>query len=290
MANNKSHIIDPKTIQDVKTFEWIAKKLASGFLHGKHDASRLGIGMEFQQYRPYVSGDDIRGIDWKMYAKTDKLFIKETSIQTEHKYVFLIDNSFSMKYEENGWSKLIYTKLLTAAMMRVLNNQGDHYSWQSGKKMMPMGFGNRHWQHSIESLYLVDFSNNEIKAIPANIKDSTIIWISDFYLPIVEIQNYIKQIKHPKSELILMHILGENEKLLNFGTNATFIDLETKEKIDVNSEKSRKEYQQKLNLHITQLRNISFEFGALYNEVSLNLPISESLRNFYHHYKYAAIQ
>ena len=287
MQTKSQHIIDPKTIQDVKSFEWIAKKLANGFLHGKHNASRLGVGMEFQQYRPYVSGDDIRAIDWKMYAKTDKFFIKQTSIDTEHKFVFVIDNSMSMKYEEEGWSKLMYAKLLSAAMMNILSNQGDHFSWQSGEQMMPMGSGKRHLQYCIETLYLLDIGDNSF-GDPVHHRSSTIILIADFYQPISKIQDYVRSIKHPRTELILFHLIGVAEKNLNFRPNTTFVDLESKESIDVNSEKIRKTYQQKLGAHISKVKNISFEYGAMYEEVLLNGDIVESLRRFFHHYQYSA--
>ncbi|GLR17516.1 DUF58 domain-containing protein [Portibacter lacus] len=289
MEVNNQHIIDPKTIQDVKAFEWIAKLLAKGFLHGKHDAVRLGAGMEFQQYRPYVSGDDIRSIDWKMFAKTDKYYIKQTSIQTEHQYLFIIDNSLSMKYSENGWSKLWYAKLMTAAMMCVLSNQGDHFAWQSGKQLMTMGSGKRHWQHCLETLFRLDFEEGNDFVQPMKQSSTTFIWMSDFYHPILEVQEYIKKLKHPQTELIMFHILGHAEKFLDFGSNMTFVDLETKQRIDVNANATRKEYEKNLSAHLAKIKNLSFKSGAIYEEVSLNGNITETLRRFFHHYQYTAL-
>lgn len=289
MQRSRENIIDPKTIQDVKSFEWIAKKLASGFMHGKHEASRLGAGMEFQQFRPYVSGDDIRGIDWKMYAKTDKLYIKETSIQTENKYRFIIDNSPSMKYTEDGWSKLFYAKLLCAAMMSVLSNQGDHFSWVSGSQSMPIGSGKRHWQHCIETLYPLNFEKGNFQSNLIPQTSITNILISDFYTPLSDIKESLKLLKHPKSELILFHLMGSKERTLEFGANTTFVDLETNERLDVNADKKKKAYQEKLSRHISQLRNTCFEMGAVFEEVLTTESITISLQRFFHHYQYAAI-
>jgi uncharacterized protein (DUF58 family) len=278
-------IVDAETIHSVKDLEWIAKVLADGFLHGKHESGRLGSGMEFQQYRPYVIGDDIRNIDWKMFAKTDKYYVKQTSIPTEHKNCIVIDNSLSMNYQEAGRSKLLFAKILTAAITRVLSNQGDQFSWQSGDHSIPMSSGLRHWQNALNDLYSLDASKNDSISPPLARNHTTFLWISDLYYPIEEIEAFFKSIKGPKSELIVFHILGDAEKSLSFSKSSTFVDLETNERIDVNAPKIRKQYQEKLSAHIEHVRNLCFEYGVFHEQMSLNEPIASSLSRFFFHYQ-----
>jgi len=236
-----------------------------------------------------MSGDDVRTIDWKMYAKTEKFYIKQTSIQTEHQYVFILDNSKSMEYEEGGWSKLMFGKILLAAMMRVLANQGDHFAWRSRSANFPMGSGMRHWQHGLETLYLLKSTDVAKFIEPIEKQSTTFVWVSDFYHSSSDIQKYAQKLKNPKTDLIMFHLLGEAEKNLNFGANTTFVDLENGERMDVNAKRTREEYKAKLQAHSSKLRNIGFETGAHYEEILINRPIADTLRRFFHHYQYSAV-
>jgi len=287
MPSALEHIIDPETIQNVKDFEWLSKLLSRGYTHGKHFSNRLGSGNEFQQFRPYVPGDDIRGIDWKMYAKTEKYYIRQTDVESERKYLFIIDNSPSMKYRENGWTKLLLTKLLVAAMSRIVSNQGDGFGIMAGGLELPIKSGLRHWQYMIEELYRLDFSTLEFPMEASLGKNVSVAYYSDFYHPSQEIERRLKNYKTPQTDVINFHLLGGAEKTLNFTRNSTFVDLESSEKIDVDAPATRQEYERKLSAHINTVRRLSYRLGADYYEVNMNGKLSEVLRHFFHRMQFS---
>lgn len=289
MDRKKSeNLIDAELIHSVNDLEWMAKVLADGYLHGKHDSRRLGSGMEFQQYRPYVIGDDIRNIDWKMFAKTDKYFVQQSSIPAEHKTTVIIDNSMSMKYQEGGRSKLLFAKILTAAITRILTNQGDQFSWHGGDHSMPISSGLRHWQNSLNALFSLESSKRRTIQRPIARNHTTYLWITDLYYSLNEIEAFFKAIIGPKSQLILFHVLGDAERTLDFSKASTFVDLETGKRIEVNAPKSRKKYQEELSAHVRQVRNLCFEYGVFHELMSLNAPIAASLSRFFFHYQIIA--
>ncbi|WP_235296569.1 DUF58 domain-containing protein [Portibacter marinus] len=285
MGTRKAQMIDPSTIQSLKNFEWISKILAKGFMQGKHSSGRLGQGMEFQQYRNYLPGDDIRNIDWKMFAKTEKLYIKQSIIETEHHYHFIIDNSRSMLYEENGWSKLMLAKILTSSMMRIVANQGDRFSWQASEENMPRGSGMKHWHYAIEKLYNLTTSTTSLNLHPGFLRNATIIYMSDFYDQIEVLQSQFKLLKNPLTEVVLFHILGTKEKSLTFGRNTTFLDLESGEKLNVNAVATQSQYQKRLLAHLNALNNICLALGIHLEECLMNRSITECLRQFFHVYQ-----
>lgn len=180
-------------------------------------------------------------------------------------------------------------KLITAAMMRIVANQGDLFSWSSNNVNVSTGSGLRHWQYCIEELYHLDIHTSLQPLASESRAGVTIVWISDFYGKVDEIYTQLRRLKNHKSELILFHLMGEDEKTLNFGRNSTFIDLESNERLNVNSSASKDTYLKKLSAHLASIKHLCFEAGAIYQEVSMNKPITVALRQFFHHYKYSSI-
>lgn len=275
-----------QNIHSVSDLEWLAKILSAGFIQGKHNSARLDIGLEFQQFRPYVQGDDIRAIDWKMYAKTEKYYIRQAITETEHNFQFILDNSKSMLYAENGVSKLLLGKILTAAMSNIMVNQGDKFSWVAGEKNIPAGTGIRHWNRSLNDLYELDSSEADAKVLPVNRENLILIWITDGYYSMKEINEYLSFIKNVKTEVILFHITGLLEKALDFPGNSTFVDLESGEQIELNPTTYKKIYVEQLLSHFHQIRNHCLRQGIWYYEMILQDDLKIALEFFMHKYNY----
>ncbi|MEO1254564.1 MAG: DUF58 domain-containing protein, partial [Bacteroidota bacterium] len=120
--------IDPEVISSIREFDWAIRSLAMGEYYGIKQSRRLGTGMEFSQYRPYSQGDDLRQLDWKMYARTDKFYIKQSEVETNIDVTFIIDTSRSMNYQEDNWSKLEASKMLCGILAYVALQNGDWIS------------------------------------------------------------------------------------------------------------------------------------------------------------------
>jgi len=280
VASRSTAWIDPLAIDSAKSLEWIAKSIAKGQLQGKHKSQRLSSGYEFSQFRPYVQGDDLRLIDWKMYAKTEKYYIKLSDVERDHNLHIIIDNSRSMDYEEDNWSKLLFAKLLSACVSYVTIQQGDAFSWSSLDQLFPRSLGMQHWRNSINALHDLNSSKASrlINLKPENNK--VYLWLTDLYQEIDDIKSVVDSLKHNNTELIIFHLLGEREESLDFPNNTTFIDLESDEKVQVNPKEYLSQYQEQFNEHLKACKKLFYEKGINYQQAYINRPVQQSLKLF----------
>jgi len=117
--------LDPKVLAAIGNLELLARTVVDGFLHGVHRAARLGLSMEFAQHRQYMPGDDIRKVDWRVYGRTDRFYVKEYEAETNASVMLLLDISPSMTYSSGGVSKLDYGRFLAASLAWFSARQRD---------------------------------------------------------------------------------------------------------------------------------------------------------------------
>jgi uncharacterized protein (DUF58 family) len=120
-------LLKPEILNSVSGLELIARIIVEGFMSGSNKSQTIGAGQEFSQYRNYEPGDDLRQLDWKMYARSERYFIKQAEIETNITVKFMIDASHSMSYSEDKLSKLQYAKVLTAALAYLARKQSDTF-------------------------------------------------------------------------------------------------------------------------------------------------------------------
>src|ERR1700710_245431 len=117
--------LDPKVLMTIKDLSLVAKTVVDGFMIGLNKSTVKGPGLEFSQYRSYQPGDDLRWLDWKMYARSDRYYIRESEIETSISIRFLMDASASMNHEDNGFTKMEFARYIAAALGCVANFQND---------------------------------------------------------------------------------------------------------------------------------------------------------------------
>src|SRR5688572_5143809 len=120
-------LLKPEILNTMNGLELVARIVVEGFMSGSNKSQAIGFGQEFSQYRNYEPGDDLRQLDWKMYARSERYFIKQAEIETNITVKFMIDTSHSMAYEEEGISKLQYAKVMAAALAYLARKQGDTF-------------------------------------------------------------------------------------------------------------------------------------------------------------------
>ena len=120
-------LLNPEILNSVSGMELIARVIVEGFMSGSNKSQSIGAGQEFSQYRSYEPGDDIRQLDWKIYARSERYYIKQADIETNITVKFMIDASSSMCYEEDKITKLQYAKVLTAALGYLARKQSDTF-------------------------------------------------------------------------------------------------------------------------------------------------------------------
>jgi len=120
-----SRLLDPKILLTIKDLQLAAKATIDGFMSGINKSTIKGEGLEFSQYRSYQPGDDLRQLDWKAYARSDRYYIRESEIETSITIRFIIDASGSMNHADNGYTKIDYAKYLAASLAWLAALQGD---------------------------------------------------------------------------------------------------------------------------------------------------------------------
>ena len=117
--------LDPRVLAAIGNLELLARTVVDGFLHGVHRSSRLGLSMEFAQHRQYMPGDDIRRVDWRVYGRTDRFYVKEYEAETNASVTLVLDVSPSMTYTSGGVSKFDYGRFLAASLAWFSARQRD---------------------------------------------------------------------------------------------------------------------------------------------------------------------
>src|ERR1044071_4580970 len=120
-------LLKPELLNTVNGLELVARIIVEGFMSGSNRSQSIGIGYEFSQYRSYEPGDDLRLLDWKMYARSERYYIKQSEVETNITVKFILDASKSMEYREGGLNKLLFAKVMAAALAYLARKQSDTY-------------------------------------------------------------------------------------------------------------------------------------------------------------------
>jgi uncharacterized protein (DUF58 family) len=219
---------------------------------GIHGSKRTGSGVEFEQYRHYFPGDDLKRIDWKLYARSGKYLVKESSTESNLNVNLVLDLSGSMNYEENGVSRLQYAKVLLASLAYIGYRQGDDmslYGLKEGGLETLVNAGKSSFHKILYSLEQVQASgiwNNENPRFPqfqTKQKEITIL-VSDFLQVGDEWLKLIKSIANPKRQILIFQVLGEEELNFNLSGFYRFKDLETGKEMELEAESVKKDFKE----------------------------------------------
>ena len=269
--------------------ELIARIIVEGFMSGSNKSQSVGAGQEFSQYRSYEPGDDIRQLDWKMYARSERYYIKQAEIETNITVKFLIDASHSMAYAENKMSKLQYAKVLTAALAYLARKQSDTFGLftVNDKKIHTVHpkFEQQQFIRFLNELITVKSEgtwgkNNTLEHLFDRHGKELIIFITDLYDQGNDLLHFISRLKTRRNEVIVFHIMGKHEMNLDFQGSFTFQDLETEATLKVDTAIHQKQYIERVDEWIKQSRLWMYEKQISYQLILLNDPFEKSLRDF----------
>lgn len=282
-------LLDPNTISTVEGLELLARQIVEGYLTGANRSLKTGIGQEFSQYRSYQPGDDLRLLDWKMFARSDRYYIREAEIETSIIARFVVDASASMLHNDNGIAKMDYARLLTASLAYVAKKQGDALGLyalndQQYYHLTPRQ-GNQHFYRFLYELLKINnqgrwpVSANTLHLKPSHNKE-LIIFISDMYEYNKEIISTLKHLSSGKNEVILFHLMGANEMNLSYKGVLSLEDMETGETIQVDSDSARAHYIENVRQHLNQLKKEMLEIDISYELITMDQPLDQALGNF----------
>ncbi|MFN3997208.1 DUF58 domain-containing protein [Algoriphagus sp.] len=212
-----------------------ARIISEQLRQGIHSGIRVGVGSEFEQYRHYRPGDDLKRIDWKYFSRSGKYMVKESTTESNLHISLILDLSGSMNYTENGFSRLEYAKNLLASLAYLAFLQGDslsYYTLKEGYLTQKVAPTLKSFQRILYYLALEKASGTwpldaPQTALPLDRNRELIVWVSDFLQKNEEWENLVEKFRHPRKELMLVQLLGEQELDFNLQGNLIFRDLET---------------------------------------------------------------
>ncbi|WP_026952629.1 DUF58 domain-containing protein [Algoriphagus mannitolivorans] len=271
----------------LKDLKLSARLISEQLRQGIHSGIRVGVGSEFEQYRHYRPGDDPNRIDWKYFSRSGKYMIKESTTESHLHIRLMLDLSGSMNYTEEGVSRLEYAKNLLASLAYLAFLQGDSLSYftlSQGKIEQKVGPSPKSFQRILFSLEKEKAEGSwPLNSIPEGFVQGRnrelVIWVSDFLQQDSEWAQLVKEFQHPRKELILVQILGEQELDFQMDGNFVFQDLETGKEFIQDSKSVKAEYNRRFQAYLKQLDQEFLSSQTHLIRGSLKTPLAEMARN-----------
>jgi uncharacterized protein (DUF58 family) len=280
-----ARFVDPKILARIGNLELLARTVVDGFINGLHRAPFFGASIDFAEHRGYVAGDDIRRVDWRLYARTDRYYVKQYEADTNTNFTVLLDVSKSMGFTSGGVTKLEYGQFLSACLAFLAQRQRDRvgiitFDEQIVIHVPPSA------KHFNVVLHTLDRARAErpgrlsepLKKMAEHFKRRGILLlISDFYDEPDEILEAIKPLRFLGNELIVFHVLDPREIDFAYDEASTFEDLETAEQMPVVPQSFRDQYRSMIQDHIGALTTRFSEQRIDYTLVSTADPLDHAL-------------
>src|SRR5215469_8242861 len=229
-------LIDPQTLMNIRNLELRARVVVEGFWNGIHRSPYHGFSAEFTEYRQYTPDDDPRYLDWRVFARSDRYFIKKFEDETNLRCYLLADQSRSMSYDSTGYSKAQFAATLAATLGYFLYLQGDAVGLltfdQEIREYLPARHRTGHLRHLMLALEkpargeTTDLSAPLRRVAEIVHKRSLVVLLSDFLAPLEQLERELTALAACGHELIVFQVLDPAELSFNFNQPAMFEDLE----------------------------------------------------------------
>ncbi|MGI1679907.1 MAG: DUF58 domain-containing protein [Cellvibrionaceae bacterium] len=251
-TSKTGNFIDPNILASIDNLELRARVAVEGFLNGLHRSPHRGFSVEFTDYRHYNQGDDTRHIDWKLYGRSNKLYLKQFEDETNSRCMILLDTSASMGYGSGESTKFEYARTLAAAMAYFAIRQRDAAGLISFDNqvntIIPALYRNTHLMQIFRSLIELSPANTTDSVRPLRDLASTlrsrsfVVLISDMLDNEKETIKLLQQMRAMGHEVILFHVMDNAELNFTFDSATEFVDAETKAALKTSPGAIRKNY------------------------------------------------
>ncbi len=284
--------LDPNIVFKLKSLELRAKMVVEGFMVGLHKSPYHGFSVEFSEHRPYMQGDPIKNLDWKVYAKSERYYIKQYEDETNLLAHVILDVSGSMDYKYSGKiTKLEYASTLAASMIYLMLNQQDAagltlYS-DKIENYLPPKTGRVYLRKLLTALANAKPENRTATADCLNTvaekvkKRGLVIIISDFFDDIEKVLSSLKKFHYKKNEIIVFQIVDPVEKNFDFGKDAIFVDKETADELTTQPYHIQKAYGEAMNEFIQKIKSDCLNNGIDYNLIETTDTFDKALFNYF---------
>jgi uncharacterized protein (DUF58 family) len=283
--------LDPAVLAGISGLDLVAKTVVDGFVNGLHRSPDFGFSQEFAEYRAYSPGDDLRHVDWNVFARTERAYLKRYRGETNSILTVLLDASNSMKFSSHSVSKMDYARFTAASLFYLaIQNQRDaaglivfddeirtyiRPSTRQGQLHRLLSGLEQAEPHA-----RTDFAKPLHHFQQFLRRRGIVVFISDFYDSPEHIVRTIEPLRFHGNEVVLFHILDPKEIRPEFNEPSTLIDLETQDRIEITPEYVRDEYRKKFDAHVEALRDKTRGAGMDYHLLATDRPLDDALREY----------
>lgn len=286
-------MLDPQLLSRLGSLDVIARTIVDGTMVGMHASRSRGIGTEFSQYRQYIAGDDLRALDWRVYGRTDRYYVRLFSAETNLEATLVVDASASMRFGTTGVSKFDVARMLAAALAYLLVGQSDRVglvpvAGAGRTERISAGSGDRHLRAILLGLDRLAADGNgsltgELDGVLGRLRRrGPVFAFSDCYESSKAVGDVIARLARAGFDVTLFHILDPVERTLDLGGDTEFVGLEGDGRLTADPRRLRRAYREGLDAHIQELAAGCARCGAIFVPVStadpLDRPLAVALR------------
>ena len=283
--------LDPGVLAGISGLDLVAKTVVDGFVAGLHRSPDFGFSQEFAEYRAYSPGDDLRHVDWNVFARTERAYLKRYRGETNTLLTVLLDASSSMNFTSHKVTKMDYARYVAASLfylttqsqrdaaglivfddevrtyIRASTRQGQLYRLLSGLE-------------NAEPRARTDYAKPLLHFQSFLRKRGMVVVISDFFESPETIVRTIEPLRYHGNEVVLFHVLDPQELKPELAEPVLLVDMETQESLEVTPEYGHEEYRTKVQSHITQLKDRTRSAGMDYHLLVTDRPLDGALREY----------
>jgi len=283
--------LNPSVLASISSLELVAKTVVDGFVAGLHRSPDFGFSQEFAEYAAYTPGDDLRHVDWNVYARTERMFLKRYHGETNSLLTILLDASNSMQFGSHGVNKMDYARYLAASLFYLaIHGQRDaaglitfddeirNYIRPSTRQ------GQLHrllaGLDQAEARARTDFSKPMHYFMELLRRRGIVLIVSDFWDSPESLIRNIEPLRFRGNEVVLFHVLDPEDVVPKLSGPSILVDLETQAQVEVTPDYTRNEYREKVAAHLADLRERTQAAGMGYYLLMTDRPLDDALREY----------
>ena len=279
--------IDPLAVMRIKDLALRAKSVVEGFYNGLHRSPFHGFSVEFSEYRPYTVGDDLRSLDWKLFARTDRYYIKKFEDETNRRCYLVLDQSKSMGFGSLEYSKIEYARTMVATFAYYLTLQRDSVGLMTFDETVGEFISARqregHFRQMMVSLSRpvagtgTDLEKPLMQIAALVRRRGLIVLVSDMLAPVETLRTNLAYLRSRGHEVVIVRVLDPAERELKLKSPSMVVDMESQREIYLDPDAAAASYRENFEAHRDQLQSICDSLGVDLYEVGTDQPLEESL-------------
>ncbi len=286
-ARTRASYIDPAALMRIKNLELRAKLVVDGFLSGLHRSPYHGFSVEFTEYRQYSPGDDLRFLDWRLFARSDRFYLKRFEDETNLRCYLLVDLSRSMGFHSLSYDKAEYAKTVAATIAYFLTLQRDAVGLitfdQAIREYLPARYRTGHLhrlmiclEHELAGT-ATDLSLPLEQVARTARKRGVVVLLSDMLAPVEMLETKLGYLRSQGHEVVVIRILDPTEVSFQFQDESMFFDLESGRELYVDPQAARSGYQERFAEHAKALARVCRGLGVDVYDLTTDGPIDLAL-------------